>query len=37
MEEGEREGASAALAIGLQGLATALVTPLVLWLLAVLG
>ncbi len=37
MEDGERQGASAALAIGLQGVATAAVTPLVLWLLDVLG
>ncbi|WP_373045972.1 LrgB family protein [Vulgatibacter sp.] len=36
-EEGERQGASAALAIGLQGVATALATPLVLWLLGLLG
>lgn len=33
MEEGELEGASAALAIGLFGVATAVVTPAVLWLL----
>lgn len=37
MEEGEAQGASAALAIGLQGVVTALLTPLALWLLDLLS